>query len=111
MLLHEAAVAGGSEVRDALQRARMAGYRAKMEGGSNGPRREPHGPIGEEETSLKRIVEDFTRSLGQSALSSYARQKPWGHGGEKLSFVSRPNVDPNQLGWGAYDLKDPIRKD
>ena len=112
VLLNEAAVAGGAEVRDALQRARMAGYRAKMEGGSNGPRREPPGRPGDSEASLKRIVEDFTRSVGgQSALSSYARQKPWGHGGEKLSFVARPSVDPNQLGWGAYDLKDPIQKD
>lgn len=63
-LLHDAAMAGGKEVRDALQRARMAGYRAKMERGSNGPRREAEAPVGEGEASLKRMVEDFTRNLG-----------------------------------------------
>ena len=104
-------MAGDLEVRDAVHRAKMAGYRVKMNGaGSDDPvKRSPNNRI-DEEKSFKKMVQDFTRNVGDQSnkTSSYARQKPWGHGGQKLSFVSRPNHDPDQLGWGAYDLKDPI---
>ena len=106
---------GSLEVQDVIHKTIHAGYRVKKmrvprdgSGSGAGSLERTH-PVHKEE-SLKKLVHDFSQKI-DTKNPSFTCQKPWGHGGPSLSFVSRPNVDPNQLGWGAYDLRDPIQQD
>lgn len=106
---------GSVEVREAIQRATHAGYRVKKMRADRDREVGGQGPLAKtvpasQEASLKKLVQEFAHKV-DSANSPFLRQQPWGHGGASLSFVNRPSADPNQLGWGAYDLRDPIQRD